>query len=523
MTTFRNEPTISPSPRAGRRPPPRRRVGGHVRGRLSRSRRAPPQLAEGGSCLGEPCPDGGRLDDGRAFRGRGLAQGLLELGDLSTCHLAAQLRPHGREPRRQRVGGGVDDGAGSRTLAGSEVASGGGTGWDSRSGFGAGSGPTPPQGPAPVRAGPGSVMGTGCARTIAQLVVSTWTGSWRFRAYVLLPARRSPLLAFLGAFLAAQLLGLASHVPGGVGVFEGLMVLLLKPYLSSGELLPPLVVYRAVYYLLPLAWRSSAWSPTRLCSAASRPRASALPFGGLTEQLTPHCWRCSRSSPAWCCSSRARRRPRRGASRCSTRVPLGVIEASHFLGQRRRRRAAAAVAGARAAARCRVLPDGRRHRRGIVGVAAQGVRLRRGDAPGAACSWCCGARGRRSIGAPRSSTRASRPAGSSRSPARSARRSGSGSSPSSTSSTRTSSGGSSSCTAKRRDSCAPRSARRSSCCCSRVARLIAPRAARGRSSRPTRISTPRAPSSPQPAHRRPNLVYLRDKALLFDDERDAVS
>ena len=45
-------------------------------------------------------------------------------------------------------------------------------------------------------------------------------------------------------------------MPGGVGVFEGLMVLLLKPYLDSGDdLLPALVVYRAVYYLLPLTSR----------------------------------------------------------------------------------------------------------------------------------------------------------------------------------------------------------------------------------------------------------------------------
>ena len=53
--------------------------------------------------------------------------------------------------------------------------------------------------------------------------------------YVLLPPGAVPFLAFLGAFLAAILLGMASHVPGGLGVFEGLMVLLLKPYLPSGE------------------------------------------------------------------------------------------------------------------------------------------------------------------------------------------------------------------------------------------------------------------------------------------------
>ena len=49
--------------------------------------------------------------------------------------------------------------------------------------------------------------------------------------YVLLPAGSVPFLAFLGAFLAAILVGMASHVPGGLGVFDGLLVVLLKPYL----------------------------------------------------------------------------------------------------------------------------------------------------------------------------------------------------------------------------------------------------------------------------------------------------
>ena len=71
--------------------------------------------------------------------------------------------------------------------------------------------------------------------------------------YALLPPTAAGVFTVLAAFLAAQLLGLASHVPGGVGVFEGLMVLLLKPYLASDELLPALVVYRAIYYLLPLS------------------------------------------------------------------------------------------------------------------------------------------------------------------------------------------------------------------------------------------------------------------------------
>lgn len=71
--------------------------------------------------------------------------------------------------------------------------------------------------------------------------------------HALLPPRTVPFGELLGAFLAAQTVGLVSHVPGGLGVFETLMVLALKPYLPAGSVLPALVLYRAVYYLLPLA------------------------------------------------------------------------------------------------------------------------------------------------------------------------------------------------------------------------------------------------------------------------------
>ncbi|PYR36300.1 MAG: hypothetical protein DMF90_10545, partial [Acidobacteria bacterium] len=88
---------------------------------------------------------------------------------------------------------------------------------------------------------------------VLQLVVSSV--DWVLASavlYVLLPASGLTLLGFTGAFLGAQLLGLVSHVPGGVGVFEGAMVFLLKGFLGSEQVLPALLVYRAVYYLIPL-------------------------------------------------------------------------------------------------------------------------------------------------------------------------------------------------------------------------------------------------------------------------------
>jgi phosphatidylglycerol lysyltransferase len=150
--------------------------------------------------------------------------------------------------------------------------------------------------------------------------------------YVLLPPSPLSFVAFLGLFVSAILLGIASHVPGGVGVFEGLMVLFLKPYLTSGQLLPALVVFRVVYYFLPL---TVAVIGLGIDEARQRrgqaSRAGAL-VGRVTEQLTPRVLAIvtfigglmllfSGATPA----SGAR------LALLSRFVPLQVIEASHFL------------------------------------------------------------------------------------------------------------------------------------------------------------------------------------------------
>lgn len=72
--------------------------------------------------------------------------------------------------------------------------------------------------------------------------------------YVLLPANHDmPPLAFLGLFVLAQFVAVVSHVPGGIGVFESLMLLALRGVAPPAEILAVLVAYRAVYYLVPFA------------------------------------------------------------------------------------------------------------------------------------------------------------------------------------------------------------------------------------------------------------------------------
>jgi len=71
--------------------------------------------------------------------------------------------------------------------------------------------------------------------------------------FVLLPqGHELAFLHFLGLFLAAQIVGQLSHVPGGLGVVEAMLVLLLPPAMVDAPLLASLLVWRGVYYLAPL-------------------------------------------------------------------------------------------------------------------------------------------------------------------------------------------------------------------------------------------------------------------------------
>lgn len=71
--------------------------------------------------------------------------------------------------------------------------------------------------------------------------------------YVLLPAH-VPIgfLAFAGLYLIAIAAGAISTVPGGVGVFETVLLLLL-PGVAPDRLLGSLLAYRVIYYLCPFA------------------------------------------------------------------------------------------------------------------------------------------------------------------------------------------------------------------------------------------------------------------------------
>lgn len=96
----------------------------------------------------------------------------------------------------------------------------------------------------------------GARFALAQLVIGVvdWTLAAAV-AYALLPPTPSlDFFGFLSLFLLAQVVSLVSHVPGGLGIFETLMVVLLRPYLPAAEAFGSLMAYRVIYYLLPFAF-----------------------------------------------------------------------------------------------------------------------------------------------------------------------------------------------------------------------------------------------------------------------------
>ncbi|MCH9697884.1 MAG: bifunctional lysylphosphatidylglycerol flippase/synthetase MprF [Gammaproteobacteria bacterium] len=70
--------------------------------------------------------------------------------------------------------------------------------------------------------------------------------------YVLLPSGIDlSYLGFLGVFAIALIAGSASNVPGGIGVFES-VILLGLPQISPAALLASILMFRMIYYLTPL-------------------------------------------------------------------------------------------------------------------------------------------------------------------------------------------------------------------------------------------------------------------------------
>jgi phosphatidylglycerol lysyltransferase len=106
--------------------------------------------------------------------------------------------------------------------------------------------------------------------------------------YVLLPPLAGLTYAkFVGIFLLAQIIGLMSSVPGGLGVFETVILLLLSDYEATAAITASIIVYRMVYYLLPLTIASVLLGGHELITNRQQVKKIGLVFNRLSSALIP--------------------------------------------------------------------------------------------------------------------------------------------------------------------------------------------------------------------------------------------
>ncbi len=87
---------------------------------------------------------------------------------------------------------------------------------------------------------------------LSQMAVGSldWTCSGA-ALYLLLPPNSLSFPSFLAIYLLSQIIGFASQVPGGLGVLETVVVLLLSPSLPASDVLGAMLAFRMAYYVIP--------------------------------------------------------------------------------------------------------------------------------------------------------------------------------------------------------------------------------------------------------------------------------
>jgi len=95
--------------------------------------------------------------------------------------------------------------------------------------------------------------------------------------FVLLAPPGIGFAQFVAVFMTAQVAGVVSQVPGGLGVFETVILLLLGPAYEPAAIVGSLLLYRLIYYFLPLAVAAALllWHEVLAGRALTQPGRSA--------------------------------------------------------------------------------------------------------------------------------------------------------------------------------------------------------------------------------------------------------
>lgn len=103
-----------------------------------------------------------------------------------------------------------------------------------------------------VKAGRRTLRLPGRRLTFLQLVITALDVAAAATVLYLLLPEAPPFGAFLLVYLLALAAGVLSHVPGGVGVFEAVLLAAFADKLGAAPLAAALLLYRLIYVVLPL-------------------------------------------------------------------------------------------------------------------------------------------------------------------------------------------------------------------------------------------------------------------------------
>ncbi|HUA36039.1 MAG TPA: bifunctional lysylphosphatidylglycerol flippase/synthetase MprF [Candidatus Binataceae bacterium] len=104
-----------------------------------------------------------------------------------------------------------------------------------------------------IGAGAGSNQTRKIERAMLQLGVSVIDLAAAAGAFwCLLPGKAIDLPAFAAIYSTATALGVVSGIPGGLGIFDVVLFVLLRDVVPSNQLAAALLIYRGVYFVMPL-------------------------------------------------------------------------------------------------------------------------------------------------------------------------------------------------------------------------------------------------------------------------------
>ncbi|HEX7502449.1 MAG TPA: bifunctional lysylphosphatidylglycerol flippase/synthetase MprF [Acidobacteriota bacterium] len=114
---------------------------------------------------------------------------------------------------------------------------------------------------------------------------------WIFAAGVLVvllpPLPGRSLIGLLAIYLLAQIVGASSQVPGGLGVFESVFLVLLAPGVEAPAVIGALLAYRAIYYLLPLLGAATSLAVRQALPQMPRLKRFLLALGSWLGIVAP--------------------------------------------------------------------------------------------------------------------------------------------------------------------------------------------------------------------------------------------